>query len=156
MRLLTVALTLALVTSGCAPRRTFKIVSDPPGATIRLDDETIGVTPLELRFYHYGIRRVTLAKEGYRTHSEEVKLDDEPSPYSPRLSWKTRKARLGRSFALLLGGVVEKRWKASVVALSLMAVISMSAVPFSIQCASTLPRPPPVMIPTEFRPAATK
>ncbi|KAH8054340.1 ubiquitin protein ligase [Aureococcus anophagefferens] len=31
--------------------------------------------------------------------SEEVKLDDEPSPYSPRLSWKTRKARLGRSFA---------------------------------------------------------
>jgi len=78
MRLTTVALTIplwiALVSTGCAPRRILKVRSDPPGAPVRLDDETVGVTPLELRFYHYGVRRITLQKEGYRTLSEEIEL----------------------------------------------------------------------------------
>lgn len=65
----------ALVTWGCAPRRTLKVRSTPPGAVVRLDDETVGVTPLDLPFYHYGTRRITLQKDGYRTHSEEIELD---------------------------------------------------------------------------------
>jgi len=79
VRLKTVALTIplwiALASTGCAPLRTVKITTDPPGAIVRLDDETVGVTPLDLRFYHYGVRRITLQKDGYRTHSEEVELD---------------------------------------------------------------------------------
>jgi hypothetical protein len=79
VRLTTVALTIplwvALVSAGCAPRRTLKIRTDPPGAVVRLDDETVGVTPLDLRFYYYGVRRITLQKDGYRTHSEEIELD---------------------------------------------------------------------------------
>ena len=38
----------------------------------------------------------------------------------------------------------------------LMAVTSTSGLPVSSQCARTRPMPPPVMMPTEFRPAATK
>lgn len=73
--LLSVLLLGALAASGCAPRRTIKITTDPPGAIVRLDDETIGVTPLKHRFYHYGVRRITLQKEGFGTHSAEVALD---------------------------------------------------------------------------------
>src|SRR5215831_7433474 len=38
----------------------------------------------------------------------------------------------------------------------LMPVMSISGLPFTIHCATVMPMPPPVRIPIEFRPAATK
>ena len=61
-------------TSACAAQRTLRVTSDPPGATIRLDDRIVGTTPARVPFDHYGIRRVTLYRDGYRSHSERVKL----------------------------------------------------------------------------------
>jgi len=41
---------------------------------VRIDDRAVGVTPIRLGFQHYGVRRVTLYKEGYRTHSQRIQL----------------------------------------------------------------------------------
>ncbi len=66
---------LAVLAFGCAAERTLRITSEPEGAVVRLDDETIGTTPFDLSFTHYGIRRVTLYKPGFRTHSEQIELE---------------------------------------------------------------------------------
>ena len=63
---------LALV--ACAPRRTLSVTSEPADALVRLDDQAIGPTPQRIPFYHYGVRRVTLYKDGYGTHSERIEL----------------------------------------------------------------------------------
>jgi hypothetical protein len=68
-------LTLLLVLGGCRTVRTLEITSDPAGAEVRLDDERAGYTPVRIPFEHYGIRRLTLHKPGYRTHSERLDLD---------------------------------------------------------------------------------
>jgi hypothetical protein len=65
---------LALVTGSCAPRRHLSIKSQPPGATIRIDDRVVGVTPLRYEFDEYGTRRVTLYKDGFRSYSNLVRL----------------------------------------------------------------------------------
>ena len=86
---------------GCAAQRTLKITSEPPGATIRIDGETVGATPMRIPFHHYGVRRVTLYHEGYLTHSEPVQL--EPKWYARfpfdlfsevlfPIGWKDRRA----------------------------------------------------------------
>jgi hypothetical protein len=54
--------------------RTITIHSDPSGARVRLDDRALGVTPVQIAFEHYGVRRLTLYKVGYRTHSEQIRL----------------------------------------------------------------------------------
>ncbi len=42
---------------------------------MRLDGKTVGTTPMDFRFTHYGVRRITLYKPGYRTYSEQIELD---------------------------------------------------------------------------------
>jgi hypothetical protein len=49
------ALALVLAASGCAARRTLTISSEPPGATVRLDDRTVGVTPVRVPIVHFGV-----------------------------------------------------------------------------------------------------
>ena len=65
----------AIALAGCAAKRELVIVSDPPGALVRLDDEVVGLTPYQERFLAYGTRRVTLYRDGYRTSSRQVRLD---------------------------------------------------------------------------------
>jgi len=65
---------LVLVAAACAPRRHLSIKSEPPGATIRIDDLVVGETPLRYEFDEYGTRRVTLYKDGYRSYSNLVRL----------------------------------------------------------------------------------
>lgn len=60
---------VVLFASGCAAERTLIFTSEPPGASVRLDDEMVGVTPCEVSFLHYGTRRVTYYLEGSRTRS---------------------------------------------------------------------------------------
>jgi len=71
--ILALALALAVAT-GCRAQRVLQVTSDPPGASVRLDGEALGVTPLRHEFQYYGIRRITLRLEGYCTHSERIEL----------------------------------------------------------------------------------
>ena len=68
------ACALALGVEACAAERQLILHSDPPGATVRLDDRIVGTTPYEEDFLAYGTRRVTLYRTGYRTYSERIKL----------------------------------------------------------------------------------
>ena len=72
MRQLSVAAVLALpLLAGCAAQRVLEITSDPPGASVSIDGVAIeGVTPLEHRFEHYGVRRIILHKPGFQTSSD--------------------------------------------------------------------------------------
>ena len=70
--LILAALVLA---SGCAAKRSLMITSDPEGAAVRLDEKIIGTTPITVDFHHYGIRRITLYKDGYLTTTRRVDVD---------------------------------------------------------------------------------
>ncbi|MBK7643160.1 MAG: PEGA domain-containing protein [Planctomycetes bacterium] len=61
--------------AGCAAQRTLTVVSDPPGATLRIDDRVVGPTPYTEHFSDYGTRRITLYKAGFRSRSEVVTLN---------------------------------------------------------------------------------
>lgn len=65
---------LSQLLCGCRGDRILRIESVPPGATVRLDDQVIGRTPLEIDFEHYGQRRLALYKATYRTYSEPLIL----------------------------------------------------------------------------------
>lgn len=65
---------LALLAS-CRAERHLVFESDPPGATVRLDDQIVGQTPLDLRFEHYGVRQLTVYREGFRTLSENIHVE---------------------------------------------------------------------------------
>lgn len=58
--------TLVVLCTGCVRRR-MTVLSNPPGATVTLDDKEIGRTPLSTNFDFYGKRKFRLVKEGYET-----------------------------------------------------------------------------------------
>jgi len=68
------ALLLLAASQGCTAKRSLTIRSAPPGARVRIDDRAVGVTPIRIAFQHYGVRRITLYKDGYRTHSQRIRL----------------------------------------------------------------------------------
>jgi hypothetical protein len=43
------------------------IISDPPGALVRVDDTEIGTTPVSTSFVYYGTRKIQLIMPGYET-----------------------------------------------------------------------------------------
>lgn len=69
-----------LLTAGCV-RRQLTIRSEPPGATIMVNDEIVGVTPHSYDFLWYGWHRISLAKDGYE------RLDDRVNIASPPVLW---------------------------------------------------------------------
>ena len=71
---LSLVLVLALLATACRSERYLQITSTPPGATVRLDDEAVGITPVRVPFEHYGTRRLTFYLPGYRTASRKVRL----------------------------------------------------------------------------------
>lgn len=72
LRLLALAALVAL--TACRAQRHMIFETAPAGATVRLDDEIVGRTPLDLRFEHYGTHQLTIYREGYRTYSEEIRV----------------------------------------------------------------------------------
>jgi hypothetical protein len=64
----------ATVLGSCAVHRELVILSDPSGASVRLDQKMVGETPYRTEFDSFGTRRVTLYREGYRAWSGPVKL----------------------------------------------------------------------------------
>lgn len=59
--------------TGCLHRRIF-VTSDPPGATVYLNDVEVGRTPVEVDFTYFGVYDVRLRKPGYEpiTTSEKA------------------------------------------------------------------------------------
>lgn len=62
-------LLVALATTGCVERRML-IVSDPPGATVFVNGENVGLSPASVPFTHYGKYDITLVRDGYQTTTE--------------------------------------------------------------------------------------
>jgi hypothetical protein len=61
-----VLLAAAGLAVGCVERR-YTIRTDPPGAEIIVNGESLGPAPASHNFYYYGKREVTLVKDGYET-----------------------------------------------------------------------------------------
>ena len=68
------SLGLASMLGGCM-QRSLDITSEPPGATVYLNDVEVGRTPLEVGFTYYGEYDVLLTKDGFeplRTRADAV------------------------------------------------------------------------------------
>ncbi|MEQ8209752.1 MAG: PEGA domain-containing protein [Lacipirellulaceae bacterium] len=55
-----------VVLPGCVRRRLL-VKSNPPGATVYVDNQPIGQTPCATNFIYYGTREIRLVKPGYET-----------------------------------------------------------------------------------------
>lgn len=55
-----------LLLGGCVERK-LRIRTDPPGALVTINDEQVGVTPLEVTFLWYGDYELVLRKSGFET-----------------------------------------------------------------------------------------
>ncbi|OHB62825.1 MAG: hypothetical protein A2Y77_01475, partial [Planctomycetes bacterium RBG_13_62_9] len=55
-----------IVLGGCVERR-LTINTEPPGATVVLNDQQIGVSPVTVPFNWYGDYWVRISKDGYET-----------------------------------------------------------------------------------------
>lgn len=64
------ALVLAIFATAVAPgcvRRRLLIRSNPPGATVYVDNQPVGTTPCATSFVYYGTREIRLVKPGFET-----------------------------------------------------------------------------------------
>jgi hypothetical protein len=52
--------------AGCVERR-YTIRTDPPGALVIVNGESLGPEPASRNYYYYGGREITLVKDGYET-----------------------------------------------------------------------------------------
>lgn len=60
------ALAFCLLATGCV-ERTISITSQPSGALVRLNDQAVGRTPVNVPFKFYGTYDVRLSKNGYQS-----------------------------------------------------------------------------------------
>jgi hypothetical protein len=60
------ALAALVLAPGCVRRR-LMVRSNPPGATVYVDNQPIGTTPCATSFIYYGTREIRLVKPGYET-----------------------------------------------------------------------------------------
>ncbi len=56
------------ILSGCVERR-YTIRSNPPGASVIVNGEEIGPTPVSRSYTYYGDREITLMLDGYETQT---------------------------------------------------------------------------------------
>ena len=70
----TVVLLVVLLSPGCV-QRTMTIKSEPPHALVYLEGQETGQTPCTVEFVHYGVREITLYKQGYASKKvfEEIR-----------------------------------------------------------------------------------
>jgi hypothetical protein len=63
---LLIALLSCVVLTGCV-RRVMMVRSEPEGALVTIDRQTVGQTPVAVPFTYYGTREIRLEKDGYET-----------------------------------------------------------------------------------------
>ncbi|MFT5285115.1 MAG: hypothetical protein ACI8TQ_001276 [Planctomycetota bacterium] len=64
----------AVLSSGCRAHRTLEIRTNPPGAEIVLDQDSLGPSPAKIEFYHYGARRISASLPSYHIFSERIEI----------------------------------------------------------------------------------
>ena len=64
----------AITASGCVRRR-MSVRTNPPGATVSVDNQVIGTTPAASSFTYYGTREFRIEKDGYRTETIRRRLN---------------------------------------------------------------------------------
>jgi len=57
---------LCVLAAGCVERRVL-VRTNPPGATLYVDDNEVGLTPVPFSPIYYGDRKIRLVKDGYET-----------------------------------------------------------------------------------------
>jgi hypothetical protein len=68
-RQITLLLLIAcLCLTGCVRRR-MTVRTNPPGATVYIDDQEIGSSPVSTSFVYYGTRKIHVVKDGYETET---------------------------------------------------------------------------------------
>ncbi len=67
-------LIIASILSGGCVRRRLTVRSNPPGATVYIDDQEIGETPVSTPFVYYGTRKIQLVKDGFETLTVKQKF----------------------------------------------------------------------------------
>lgn len=70
--------TLFLLSTGCVRRR-MTVRTNPPGAVVSVDNQTIGTSPAASSFVYYGTREFRIEKDGYRT--EVIRRNIKPPWY---------------------------------------------------------------------------
>ena len=68
---------LAAVMMGCVERR-YVIYTDPPGAMVLRNGQTLGATPVDDHFVYYGKYKFTIFADGYETLQVEQNI---PAPW---------------------------------------------------------------------------
>jgi hypothetical protein len=61
------------VLTGCVTR-SYTIETEPEGADVYVGGLHVGKSPVQKSFTYYGTRKVILAKKGYTTRTEEMKI----------------------------------------------------------------------------------
>ncbi|HON82033.1 MAG TPA: PEGA domain-containing protein [Methanoregulaceae archaeon] len=82
------------------------VSSDPPGATIYLDGQMVGTTPLTLTDTASGEHTLTLTMEGYSDFSQTITVTRDGSAVSATLVPSTIQGRVGLSPLALLGALM--------------------------------------------------
>ncbi len=59
---------LCMTSIGCVRRR-MTVRTNPPGATISVDNQVIGTSPAASSFTYYGTREMRIEKDGFRTET---------------------------------------------------------------------------------------
>ncbi len=68
MVLILLLLLFTTVAPGCVRRR-MTVRTDPPGATVYVDDQEIGTSPASSKFVYYGTRKIQVVRDGYETQT---------------------------------------------------------------------------------------
>lgn len=64
---------IAMVSTGCVRRR-MTVRTNPPGATVSIDNQVIGTSPAASSYVFYGTREFRIEKDGYRTETIRRKI----------------------------------------------------------------------------------
>lgn len=59
---------------GCVRRR-MTVRTNPPGATVSVDNQLIGTAPAASPFLYYGTREIRVEKDGYRTEVLKTRIN---------------------------------------------------------------------------------
>ncbi len=68
-RLTLVVVAAAVASSAGCVRRRMTVRTNPPGATVSIDNQVIGTTPAATSFVYYGTREVRVEMDGFRTET---------------------------------------------------------------------------------------
>ena len=68
-----VLVAIGLATTGCVRRRMI-VRTQPPGAAVSIDNQSVGISPAATSFTYYGTREVRLERDGYRTEVIKQKI----------------------------------------------------------------------------------